>query len=101
MHHALDSRARPYSLFQRIENQFGMHGTRHAPAGDAPGKYVDHERDVDEARPGSDIGEIGYPERVRTTGQELSLYPIQRPLQASPPVVRHLRPRTAPCNPSE
>ncbi len=51
-------------LLQRIQHEAGMSGPGHPPADDAAGIGVDHEGDVDEARPGADIGEVGQPEPV-------------------------------------
>ena len=62
---ALDGPAGVQRLLQRVEHEAGMRGARHPPADDAPGEGVDDEGDVDEARPGGDIGEVGDPERVR------------------------------------
>ena len=39
-------------LLQGIQHEAGVSGPRHLPADDAPGKGVNHERHVDEARPG-------------------------------------------------
>src|SRR5208337_761089 len=55
MHDPLDSGTRPQRLLQRVQDQFGMHRARHPPADDAPGEYIDHERDVNEAGPRRDI----------------------------------------------
>src|SRR5713226_4605874 len=51
MHDSLDSGARPQRLLQRVQDQFGMHRARHAPADDAPCEHIDHKRDVNEACP--------------------------------------------------
>src|SRR5216683_6052990 len=51
MHDPLDSGARPQRLLQRVQDQFGVHRARHAPADDAPGEHIDHKRDVNEACP--------------------------------------------------
>src|SRR3954454_8626394 len=40
------------SLFQGIEDEIRPARARHTPANDAPGEGIDHEGDVDEARPG-------------------------------------------------
>src|ERR1700722_8213529 len=55
-----------------------MCGPGGPPAHDAPGVGVDHERDVDEAGPGRDIGEVRDPERVRPGRPELAVDMIQR-----------------------
>jgi len=51
MHDPLDCGARPQRLLQRVQDQFGVHRARHAPADDAPGEYIDHERHVHEPGP--------------------------------------------------
>ena len=58
---ALDGPAVVERLLQRIEHEAGVGRARHPPADDAPGKGVDDEGDVDEARPGRDIGEVATP----------------------------------------
>jgi hypothetical protein len=50
---------------QRLEDEARLGGARHAPADDPPGIGVDDEGDIDEARPGGDIGEVGDPQPVR------------------------------------
>ena len=57
MDDALGSRTGPRRLFQRVQNQFGVHRARHPPANDTPGEYVDHEGHVDEAGPGREWSE--------------------------------------------
>ena len=48
------------------------------PADDTPGVGVDDEGDVDEARPGRDIGEVRDPQRVRPRRLELAIDVVQR-----------------------
>ncbi|MET3759415.1 hypothetical protein ABID08_006806 [Rhizobium binae] len=45
-------------LFESIEDKPGMCRSAYAPTDDAPSESVDHEGHVNEALPGSDIGEI-------------------------------------------
>jgi len=51
------------ALLQRVEHEAGVRSPGYAPANNAAGVNVDDEGDVDvdvdEARPGADIGEIG------------------------------------------
>ena len=44
--------------FQSIENKRRVRGAAGAPADDAPGEDVNHERDMDEPVSSADIGEI-------------------------------------------
>ena len=43
-------------LLERVEDQLRMHRAAHPPADDAAREHVDHERHVNEARPGGDVG---------------------------------------------
>jgi hypothetical protein len=43
-------------LFQRIEYEARMGRPAHAPADNTPGVGIDDEGDIDEARPGGNIG---------------------------------------------
>jgi hypothetical protein len=66
------------SLLQGIEHEGGMGGPRRPPADDAPGIGVDHERHVDEAGPGRDVGKVADPQGVRTRRFELTVHPVER-----------------------
>jgi hypothetical protein len=55
-----------------------VHRAALAPADDAPAEHVHHERHVDPALPGRDIGEVRDPELVRPLGTELPVDPVQR-----------------------
>jgi IS30 family transposase len=48
-------------LLQRIQHEAGVSRAGDAPADNAPREGVDDEGDVDEAGPGRDVGEVGYP----------------------------------------
>ena len=48
-------------LLQRVEHEAGVSRAGETPADDAPREGVDDEGDVDEAGPGHDVGEVGYP----------------------------------------
>ena len=65
-------------LLQGIEDEARFRAPRHPPADDAPGIGVDDEGDVDEARPGGDVGEVGDPEPVRRRNPELAVHPVER-----------------------
>ena len=65
-------------LLQRVEHEAGVRRPRHAPADDAPGVGVDDEGDVDEARPGRDVGEVRDPQRVRPRRLELPVDVVER-----------------------
>src|SRR5882757_7201493 len=52
-------------LLKSVQHKAGMSGPAHPPADNAAGIDVDHESDVDESRPGADIGEVRQPQRVR------------------------------------
>ena len=58
-------------LLQGIEDQLGLHRTRHPPADDPAREGVDDERDIDEPCPSGDVGEFREPELVRRRGEEL------------------------------
>src|SRR5260370_42518044 len=66
------------SLLESIEHEAGMCGSRNTPADDAPGEGIDDKGDVDEARPGCDVGEIRDPQHVRPRGLELPVDVVQR-----------------------
>src|SRR6202051_101791 len=66
------------SLLESIEHEAGMCRSRNTPADDAPGEGIDDKGDVDEARPGRDIGEVRDPQYVRPRGLELPVHVVQR-----------------------
>src|SRR6202162_3667356 len=66
------------SLLESIEHKAGMCRSRNTPANDAPGEGIDDKGDVDEARPGRDIGEVRDPQRVRPRCLELPVHAVQR-----------------------
>src|SRR5208337_177114 len=81
MHDPLDSGTRPQRLLQRVQDQFGMHRARHAPADDAPGEYIDHERNVYEAGPRRDESKVRHPQLIGTARLELPVDSIERSLR--------------------
>jgi hypothetical protein len=66
------------SLLQSVEDEARMRRPAHPPADDPAGIGVDDEGDIDEARPGRDIGEVGDPQHVRRRGMELAIDVIER-----------------------
>jgi hypothetical protein len=60
-------------LLKRVEEEIRHQGRRDPPAGNAPGENIDDERDVDEAPPGCDVGEIPDPELIRPGRRELPI----------------------------
>jgi hypothetical protein len=65
-------------LLQSVEHEARMRRPAHPPADDPAGIGVDDEGDVDEARPGRDVGEVGEPQHVRRRGMELAVDVIER-----------------------
>ena len=70
--------ARVQGLFERVERQVGAKRVRHPPAHDAPRVGVDDERDVDEPRPGRDVGQVREPQRVGARSLEHPVDPVRR-----------------------
>jgi hypothetical protein len=48
------------------------------PSDDPSRKGIDDKGDIDEARPGRDVGEVGDPQHVRRRGMELAIDVIER-----------------------
>src|SRR6185437_8620213 len=70
-------------LLERIQRQVAPQGARDAPADDPPGKDVDDERDIDEAAPRGDVGEIRHPELGHASTQiVLDIYGRFRPSES-------------------
>lgn len=65
-------------LFQGVEHEVGVRRATDAPADDVPGEDVDHERHIDEARPGGNVSEVGDPEPVGSRSLELSIDLVER-----------------------
>src|SRR5664280_3087286 len=65
--------ALPEGHLQGIEGEIGSQMVDRLPTDDVAAEDVEDERDVDEARPGTDIGQIGDPEAVRRNGREVAL----------------------------
>ena len=58
---APDGSALVQGLLQRVQHEAGVRRAGDTPADDPPGKGVDDEGDIDEARPRRDVGEVGHP----------------------------------------
>ena len=73
-------------LLERVQHEAGVGRTAHPPADDAPGERVDVRRTsrfddeghVDEARPGTHVGEIGDSKHVRGWHTELAVDAVER-----------------------
>jgi hypothetical protein len=52
-------------LLQGVENEAGMRRSTRSPTDDPPGVGIDDESDVDEPRPGRDVGKVRHPQHVR------------------------------------
>src|SRR5205085_8717625 len=50
------------------------------PTDDPAREDIDEERDVDDARPGHDVGEVRYPKLVGPIGCEVAIDQVARPL---------------------
>lgn len=55
-----------------------MRRPAHPPADDPSRIGVDDKGDIDEARPGRDVGEVGDPQHVRRRGMELAIDVVER-----------------------
>src|SRR5665647_2663550 len=69
----------PQRHVQGVQRQVGLHGPRGPPPDDHPGEHVDRERDVDEPRPGRDVGEVDHPQLVRGGRCELASDQVSGP----------------------
>jgi len=56
--------AAPQGHVEGVEDELGPLGGGGGPAHDRPGEHVHDERDVDDPRPGGDIGEVSHPPLV-------------------------------------
>jgi len=69
---------RPDRHLQCVQGEIGAKRPGGLPAHDEPAVDVDHERDVDEAGPGGDVGEVRDPQLVGPGRREVSLDQIHR-----------------------
>ena len=67
-----------YGAGEGVEHEARVRRARYAPADDATGVGVDDERDVDEALPRRDVGEVRDPQHVRPWRPELAINVIER-----------------------
>jgi hypothetical protein len=65
-------------LLERVGGEVGAQRGGAPPADDASGVDVHDERDVDPARPGRDVGQVGDPQPVRRRRPELPLHEVLR-----------------------
>ena len=70
--------APPDRHLQCCQHQLGAQMRRHGPADHAPAPDVQDDSQVQEARPGRDVGDFGSPQLVRTVGLEPPLDQIRR-----------------------
>src|SRR5262245_19101410 len=73
-----------YGLLKRVEDEVGDQGRGNAPPDDTSGKDVNHKRDVREAAPRRDVGEIRDPELIRPTRGEVSINQVTRAIRVRP-----------------
>src|SRR5690349_9828817 len=83
--------ASPDRLLQGVEGEVGAQRAGCLPADDHPRVDVGDEGDVDEPRPGADVGQVGNPEAVRGAGAEAAIDEIPRPVGLYPWDRRELR----------
>ena len=65
-------------LLERIEHQLRAHRGVRTPADDPPREHVDDERDVHEAIPRRDVGEVRDPELIRSLRHDVPLHQVIR-----------------------
>ncbi len=72
-----------------------------APARDAAGVGIGHQRHLKPIRPGAHVGDVGRPQAVRDQRGESSLHQVSGPLRGrSATVVRLVMPRRTPTTPA-
>jgi len=62
---------------KRVEHELGAQMRRHRPADDAPAEDIEHDGEVEEPRPGRDVGDVGAVELIRALSGELALDQIR------------------------
>ena len=70
--------ASPERHFDRFDDQLGAEMLGHRPADDAPTVGIEHHREIEEARPRRDIGDVRDPEPIGSGGGELALDEVRR-----------------------
>ena len=63
---------------QRIEHDRGVQRRRHRPADDPAAEHIEDNRQVQEARPCRNVGDIGHPKHIRCIGREPTVDQIRR-----------------------
>ena len=63
---------------ERFEDQFGAQMSGHGPAHDAAAESVEHHRQVEKARPGRNVSDIGNPHGVGCWADEIAVDQIRR-----------------------
>jgi hypothetical protein len=66
------------SLFQSVQYEARMGRPAYPPSDDPSRIGVDDKGDIDEARPGRDVGKVGDPQHVRRRGMKLAIDVIGR-----------------------
>jgi len=55
---------------QRVEDELRSQVRRHRPADHAATSHIEDDGEVEEARPGRDVGNVGHPEAIRPGRRE-------------------------------
>src|SRR5580765_2654989 len=86
--------SQPVCHLERVHHQLGSQVGRELPADDHPAVAVEDERQIDEAAPRPDVGDVGDPFLVRPAGGEVALDEVTGPLERR--LVRDRRPLLLP-----
>ena len=62
---------------ERLKNQFGTQMGGHGPADNTPAEGVEHHRQVEKARPGRDVSNVGHPYGVGRRANEMAMEQIR------------------------
>jgi hypothetical protein len=65
-------------VLEGVQDKFGGHVGGRPPTHDHSGEDVEDEGDINDARPGRDVGEVGHPQLVRGRGSEVTIDQIRR-----------------------
>src|SRR5436190_1140866 len=76
MNHALHWPTSPDGHVDSFDDQFAAEVIGHRPADDAPTVDIEYDSQVEEARPGRNIGNVGDPQAIRCGGSELALHEV-------------------------
>ena len=68
--------ALPDGHVQGVEDQFGPEMRRHRPPDDPPAPGVQDDGQVERARPGRDVGDVGHPEPIGPLSREGALHQV-------------------------